>query len=185
MTVSTLPVRGRHSELTIVFLNYWSRPPTEIWNRSDVGISSGMSYTDSAFPEMWSQDRRHGKNDYQLGQASQYSQVITTMSDWDLNIAQQEVAQFSSRFFMFILFLKSSDRSLRSELHLQIIITDFALSSISIARQARAERTIFRCQAWLGLGLSNRNICWWFIRRCWCCRAASLQRGCIVIVAEL
>ena len=88
------------------------------------------------------------KNDYQLEMAifSSYHHNVRL----GLNIAYQEVAQFSSRFFMFILFLKSSDRSLRSKLHLQIIITDFALSSISIARQARAERTIFSCQARLG-----------------------------------
>ena len=73
---------------------------------------------------MWSQDRRHGKNDYQLEMAVSILSYHHNVR-LGLNIAHQEVAQFGSRFFMFILFLKSSDRSLRSNLHLLIIITDF------------------------------------------------------------
>ena len=67
------------------------------------------------------------KNDYQLEMAVFLSYHHNVRLG--LNIAHQEVAQFSSRFFMFILFIKSSDRSLRSKLHLQIIITDFAAMS--------------------------------------------------------
>ena len=87
------------------------------------------------------------KNDYQLEMAifSSYHHNVRL----GLNIAHQEVAQFSSRFFMFILFLKSSDHSLRSKLHLQITITDsVALSCIAL--QLRAERTIFSARSRLG-----------------------------------
>ena len=87
------------------------------------------------------------KNDYQLEMAVFLSYHHNVRLG--LNIAHQEVAQFSSRFFMFILFLKSSDRSLRSKLHLQITITDsVALSCIAL--QLRAERTIFSARSRLG-----------------------------------